>query len=307
METNREHRVSKKYAKKHFSAVGSFLILYTLLVLIFPYMLHLYMVQSDSPILKDELLYFGIYFIIILFGTLIPFFLMRLFFKMPFKKMVRSIDATFLNLFVQTIVFFTICVILTYVANMIANNIGMPGKLIASIGFSYDDGFLNNPLYVFMLLVVTPIIEEYAFRGVLLNILGKYGKTFALYASAIFFALAHTSFAEMIPAFAMGVSLGKTSLRYKSIVPTIVIHILFNVFIYALCIIPPSIARYMAYGFAGIFVFTMFLVLTGRYESVKIQKLRSAKTTNILFYTRATVILCMMLMIANTILFTFFN
>ena len=305
MSTKKEHVVSIRYARRHFSAVGLFLILYALFVLILPFFFHMYMVYSNSPILYDRLMYFGIYFLIIFFGTVVPFFLMRLYFRLPFKKISRRITSSFTDLFVQTIVFFTICIALTYVSNRIFVYFRQEGSLISSIGFSYDDAYLDNYLYVFMLVVVTPIIEEYAYRGVLLNVLGKYGKVFGLYASAILFALAHLNFSEYIPAFAMGYVLGKTSLRYKSIRPTIIIHILFNSLIYALCVMPASITRYTAYVLAAVFILSVYLILSGRYERVQVQKLRSNKTTNIVFYTCPTVIIGILLMIADTILFMF--
>ncbi len=301
--STKERHVSKKYVKKKFSAVGLFLILYALFVLIVPYFFHMYLKMTVSPILKDKLLYYGIYLIIVLFGTLIPFYLMRRYFGITHRKMNRSINATFVDLFVQTIVCFTLCILLTYVSNILFSYLGMEGRLISSIGFSFNEAELTEPLYVFMLLIVTPIIEEYAFRGVLLNTLGKYGKVFALIASALIFGLAHTHFSEIIPAFAMGILLGKTSLRYRSIRPTIMIHILFNVLLYWLCIVPSSIARYMAYILAVIFILTVYLILSGRYERVRIQKLHSDRLTNILFYSRPTVILAILLMIAYSAFF----
>lgn len=305
--SKKEHRVSKRYAKRQFNTVGLLLIMYALAVLIVPYFLHMYLVSEDSIIVHDEMLYYGLYFIIILFGTLIPFFVMRKVFKIPFKKINRNFSATFVDLFVQTIVFFTICIGLTYVSNILFSYLGMQGKLISSIGFSYDEANLDNALYVFMLIVVTPIVEEYAFRGVLLNVLSKFGKTFGLYAMATIFALAHLSFVEMIPAFIMGVELGKTSLRYKSIQPTIFIHMLFNGLIYALCVIPASITKYMAYGIAAIVTIAAYLILSGRYERIRIQKLRSNRITNIVFFSRPAIIIAMLLMVLDSALFLFFN
>ncbi len=305
--SKKEHRVSKKYARKHFNTVGLLLIMYALAVLIVPFFLHMYLVDRESVIVKDEMLYYGLYFIIILFGTLIPFFIMRKAFRIPLKKINRKFSATFVDLFVQTIVFFTICISLTYVSMILFSRIGLEGKLISSIGFSYDEANLNNIIYVIMLIVVTPIVEEYAFRGVLLNVLSKYGKTFGLYASAIIFALAHMNFTEMIPAFMMGFLLGKTSLRYRSITPVIFIHLLFNGLIYALCVIPSSITRYMAYGLVAIVVIAGYLILSGRYERIRIQKLRSNKITNIVFFTRPAVVIALLLMIADSVLFMFFS
>lgn len=298
-------RISRKTAIRHFNLVGTLLTVYTLFVLVVPFVFHYYLLSTDSDILKDTYLYFGIYFLVNVFGTVIPFWLMRCFFKIPLRWVNTRIKTTFVNLFVQTIVFFTICIISTYVSNILFAYIGVEGKLISSIGLSYDAANLDNLLYVFMLVIVTPMIEEYAFRGVLLNVLGRYGKNFGLYASAIVFAFAHVHFSEFLPAFAMGVLLGKTALRYRSIGPTIIIHILFNALIYSLCVMPASITGYMAYGLAGVFVVSIYLYISGRYERVYVQKLNSGKNAYLIFFSSFMVILSLMLMILQTVLYIY--
>lgn len=298
-------KLSKRRVKRNFTTIGLILILYVLLVMYMPYIFNLYMTQSNSSILYDEILYYGIYFIIIVLGTVIPFFFMRKFCKIKLKKLTRKVNATFIDLFVQTIVFFTICIALTYVSNMLILYVGLEEKLISSIGFSYDEANLNNYLYLFMLIFVSPLIEEYAFRGVLLNSLSRYGKSFALYASAIIFALAHNSFAEMLPAFAMGVALGKTSIRYKSIQPTIIIHILFNALIYSFCVMPQSVIQYLTYGLVAICVLAFALIFTGRYQRISILSSKTNKMAINLFYSRFTVIFTMILLVAYTCLYTF--
>jgi len=300
-------KVSKRYAKHWFSTVGMFLIMYTLFVLLIPYVFHAYLVEVDSSILKDTYLYYGIYFLMLQFGTLIPFFLMRKTFKIRIRSFSREVKATFKDLFVQSIVVFTICIGMIYASNIIFSYLRVEPKLLSSIGLTFDDANLSNILYVFMLLVATPLIEEYAFRGVLIHSLSKYGKGFAMYMSALIYALAHLNFVEFIPAFAMAYLLGKISLRYRSIVPTIIIHILFNGFIYALCVIPSSITKYMAYGLVAIVGIAVYLILSGRYEFIKIQKTRNEKAAYILFLSRPTVIITIALMIADTVLFMFVN
>lgn len=297
-----ERKISKKRIKRNFSTIGLMLFIYTLFVMVLPYAFYTFMVETNSAILKDEIYYYGIYFITLFFGTLIPFSIMRRFSRIKFKKIIRPINASFIDLFVQTIVFFTICIALTFVSTTIANQFGFDGKLLSSIGFSYDSSNLSNVLYVFLLILVSPILEEYAFRGVLLNSLSRYGKIFALIASSLVFALAHSNFAEMIPAFAMGISLGKTSLRYKSIQPTIIIHILFNAFIYLLCVIPSKIAGYMAYGLVAICILAMYLYLSGRYERIAIQNSKTNRISSSIFFTRFTVIMTLLIMIGYTVL-----
>ena len=307
MEQIKAKKLTRKKVKRNFTTIGLLLILYVLFVMLVPYFFHFYLVETNSEILRDNFLFYGIYFIFIVIGTLIPFFIMRKFSRISFKRLTRKVSATFIDLFVQAIVFFTICIILTYVSTTIFNRFGLEGKLISGIGFSFEQANLEYGLYVFMLIVVSPILEEYAFRGVLLNSLSRYGKSFALYATSIVFALAHNNFAEMIPAFAMGIALGKTSLRYKSIQPTIVIHILFNAFIYALCVMPTSITQYMTYALVAICILAIYLILSGRYEKISMQKAKSSSYAASLFYSRFTVIFAIILMIAYTCLVTFIN
>ena len=82
---------------------------------------------------------------------------------------------------------------------------------------------------------------------------------------------------------------------------------LFNGLIYALCVIPASITKYMAYGLVAIVVIAVYLILSGRYERIRIQKLRSNRVTNIVFYSRPTIVIAMMLMIIDSVLFLVIN
>lgn len=302
---NKEKVVSKKLAKHNFTTVGLVLIVYALIVLVIPIVLNALLEIMNSPILNDDFLYYGIYFIIILFGTFIPFFLLKNLAKIKTKRIFRPINVSFTELFIQTIVFFAVCTSLIYVSNMIFNMFGYETSLLSGIGLNYQEANLKHPIYIVMLILVTPIVEEYAFRGVLLNSLGRFGKNFALYASSIMFALAHMTISEFLPALAMGIILGKTSLRYKSIQPTIVIHMLFNALMYGLCVLPSKVAAYMAYGLALICAISIYLVLTKRYKRITIKKLRSNALTTRLFYSRFTVVFAIILMLLHFVLFAF--
>lgn len=297
--------ISKRRTKKNFTTIGLCLTLYVLFIMILPYIFNWYMIELNSSILKDEFLYYGVYFIIMLFGTIIPFFFMRKFARVKFRRIFRAANVSFSDMFVQTIVLFALCIATTYISSTIVTNFGLQGRLISSIGFNYEDKNLANSLYLFMLIAVSPILEEYAFRGVLLTTLGRYGRKFALIASSIMFALAHNNFAEMIPALAMGYILGKISLRYRSIQPTIIIHMLFNAFMYGLCVLPTSITKYMAYGLVTICLLTIYLVITGKYQFIRVQNSSSNKIVSSIFYGNFWVVFAMMLMIGYTLLFTF--
>lgn len=296
---------SEKKVKRDFTICGLFLIIYILSVLIIPYALNYYMSISNSIIPNDLTLYLGIYFIILIFGSLLPFFLMRRYFTIPLKTFNSNIDLKFKDLLIYFIICFVMCISFTFISNILFSYIGIRGNILSSIGFSYDLGYLYNPIYIIMVLIAAPLLEEYAFRGVLLNVLGKYGKLFAVYVSAFIFSLAHINFPEMVPAFVVGILLGKISFKYKSIRPTIIIHILINVIFYVLCIIPEAVLQYLVYGIIALLLLTIFFILTGKYQGIIIQKNNSLLKVCSLFFSRFTIIVSIILIIIDSLLFLF--
>lgn len=307
MPENKVRIISKKKAKRDLSTVGLCLIVYALFVLIFPYGVKVFMDLYDPEFANDEYFYIGVYLIIVVLGTFIPFFILKQISGVKNNRIFGKVNASFIDLFVQTIVCIATCTALTYVSNILLSYVNVESRLLSSIGLNYGEAYLNNYLYIFLLVIVTPILEEFAFRGVLINALGKYGKVFGLYTSALIFALAHSTVGELLPGFAMGYVLGKISLRYKSIQPTIFIHILFNAFIYALVVMPEKYAMYMAYGIGAICILAFYLFITGRYRTVKMKKSRGTRTSFRIFFKRFTIIFSIILMIIHLLLVAFFD
>ena len=58
----------------------------------------------------------------------------------------------------------------------------------------------------------------------------------------------------------------------------------------------------MAYGLAVVVIVAAYLILSGRYERIRIQKLKSNRITNIIFFSSPCIILAMVLMITDSIL-----
>ncbi|GJM25254.1 MAG: hypothetical protein DHS20C16_16690 [Phycisphaerae bacterium] len=79
--------------------------------------------------------------------------------------------------------------------------------------------------------VITPIAEEFFFRGILQTILSKWLKSrwMAIVAASLLFGLAHGDLPQVIPALtAFGIILGITYERRGSLVGPIVAHAIFN-------------------------------------------------------------------------------
>lgn len=73
-----------------------------------------------------------------------------------------------------------------------------------------------------------PLVEEYAFRGVLLRALAPCGRRFAIVVSALLFALAHGNLPQGLPAFVIGLYLGYLADQTGSPLYTAVLHLLNN-------------------------------------------------------------------------------
>ena len=94
-----------------------------------------------------------------------------------------------------------------------------------------QSGHQTVPLFVLEMLstaVLVPVMEEFAFRGVLLSALRKHGAGFAIVASALVFAFAHGDFSNVVFAFFAGLVFGFLYVRTGNLWISICIHALNN-------------------------------------------------------------------------------
>lgn len=86
------------------------------------------------------------------------------------------------------------------------------------------DSWAAFALDFFTLAVLVPLIEEFAFRGVLLSSLRKYGIGFSIVASALVFGLVHVQLGNVVFATIAGLIMGFVYARTNNLWLTIVIH-----------------------------------------------------------------------------------
>lgn len=104
----------------------------------------------------------------------------------------------------------------------------VPESVAKTLGdFLLLDG---KPFFVvFAVFALTPAIcEEMLFRGLLLSGLRRLGPVAAVVISALLFGLAHASVYRLLPTAFLGVVIGVTRLRTRSILPGMIIHALNN-------------------------------------------------------------------------------
>ncbi len=83
-------------------------------------------------------------------------------------------------------------------------------------------------LYAVQLAVFAPLVEEFVFRGAIMQSLRQFGDTFALVISSLIFAMLHMNMVQFPYAFLMGLTIGYFVLRTSSIWTGIFIHMANN-------------------------------------------------------------------------------
>lgn len=78
--------------------------------------------------------------------------------------------------------------------------------------------------------ILSPIVEEVVFRGVLLDKLRAYGNKRAIWFTAITFALFHGNLSQFFYALILGLIFGYIAIKTNTIRYTIILHIIVNVF-----------------------------------------------------------------------------
>ena len=171
-----------------------------------------------------------VFMITYLLTMIIPFVIFALFTKIPLKvafpmrppRPSLAIPAVSLTLGTSVIGIFSASVLMVFFSLMglsyEVTPIAVPTTTVAKI------------LYLISLSFLPAILEELAFRGILMQSLRRHGDTFALIVSAFVFSLFHGNFMQLPNTFLLGILIGFFVLRTDSIVTGMLMHF-FNNFI----------------------------------------------------------------------------
>jgi|GEM_PF-6266932 len=127
-----------------------------------------------------------------------------------------------------------------YAAMMGVNTLGMLGVMATELlfnasGFTIfidimpDDTALSFWLMNAYAVLLAPLVEEYVYRGVLLEGMKPYGERFAVTASAVLFGLTHGNLMQFLPAVLIGWFLGYIRMKTGSWGVCVLLHALNNV------------------------------------------------------------------------------
>lgn len=109
--------------------------------------------------------------------------------------------------------------------------IGIIGVLLSKFGlpdtspdFSLNGSVLFNTFTFISAVILAPIFEELIFRGMILQVLSKYNKVFAILVTSLLFGLLHLNMTQAVPAFFMSLILCYMCLKTDSLLVTILAH-----------------------------------------------------------------------------------
>ncbi|MCP4213906.1 MAG: CPBP family intramembrane metalloprotease [bacterium] len=118
-----------------------------------------------------------------------------------------------------------ISIALVLLASMLGSFIPMP-EFFKNF-FSKETGVLG----ILIMVVAAPLLEEFIFRGVVLDgFLKRYSRDKAILLSSLLFGLAHLNPWQFIMAFALGLLSGWFYWKTRSIIPSILMHAIANSF-----------------------------------------------------------------------------
>lgn len=169
-----------------------------------------------------------IYYVVIsitsIISLVVPFWLSSLIMKRKISTLIQfnSFDKKFgvacIGIGMAT------CICANFFASSLISNLNSIGIDPYVPNIPYDNNIASIILYIVSISIVPALVEEFAFRGVILGSLRKYGDGFAIIVSAALFGLFHANFLQIPFAFVIGLILGFLTVRLNSILPAMIIH-----------------------------------------------------------------------------------
>jgi len=104
-----------------------------------------------------------------------------------------------------------------------------PARLSSDLAAVFGGGGVGLVLSGLLVVLVAPVVEEFAFRGVVASAFRRsWGMWPAIVASSAVYAVYHLSAWLFFPTFVLGVALGWLAFTRRSLVPAIALHVLYN-------------------------------------------------------------------------------
>lgn len=176
----------------------------------------------------DPVIYYLMYSIVAIITSVLPFYISSSFMNnkisdlIQFKTFDKKFGLACIGIGMMT------CVYANFAANSLLFNLNSIGLYPHIPEFPYDNNTASIIMYIIYLSIIPPLVEEFAYRGIVLGSLRQYGDGFAILVSSVLFGLMHENFGQTSFAFIVGLILGFLTVRLNSILPAMIIHFLNN-------------------------------------------------------------------------------
>lgn len=152
------------------------------------------------------------------------------------------------------------CMVLQYLSSIWGNALSVFGYCDTQ-NIPYCRDIFVVPLLFVMLAVIPALTEELVYRGAVLHALRPYGDGFAVTVSAALFGMGHTDPVTAPFAFLTGLVLGFVTVKSRSLLPSVLIHLLNNS--YALLCGIISVEGSKSAVFAAEYIIPLVLIISG--------------------------------------------
>jgi hypothetical protein len=289
-----------RLAKRHFTIIGVSFLLYEIVLIYEKYFVNPDRITSIADRFNFtyesiDLVYSGA---LVVFVTIVILgIIMREYLKKPLDYIGEEIK-------IKNVLFFTLLIISlnligSYISTIFSNYTSINNAYLIPIGVVVDRFDFYSPIYMLLVLLIFPIIEEFLFRKALLNLLKRYGFRFAVIVSSMIFAFAHNNIFQILAAFLIAVVLCIITLQYNSIKPAILAHIINNVFFYTPFIINPRDYWILVLAAGLILVLTIYGLLKSDKITLTLPTKVRSNNYNIFFKNIAVVLMMVLFIVAN--------
>ena len=211
-----------------FNILGLIYLIYLIIILLLNYFtkdIALFLVKYID--IQYELLMSILLLIGVLVSGILLFSYFRIHSKITNKEIIRktNIKLPYIEL---SILALSSCLLGTFLTSLISTFLPLGITLMNPIGINILDYNNLNIIMIILLIIVCPIVEEYIFRGITLRFLGRFSNRFGVICTSIIFSLFHLQVVQIIPSFIFSYILCLVTLRYKSIIPSIIVHSITN-------------------------------------------------------------------------------
>lgn len=174
-------------------------------------------------------------------------------------------------------------------------------------------GFFGFLLCLFATVVVPALVEEFAFRGLILGLLRKYGDGFAVLVSSFLFGFMHGNFEQMPFAFLVGIALGFIAVKTNSLLLAMAVHATNNFVSVIFDFMPSSIPQTAQNIIYSVFLFICLtlgiLALALSENSGEMFKFRKTEVESVpkqrfkWFFTSPVIIIFIVICIAESLVY----